>query len=1498
MKRIGNIGLIWMGFLGLAAAQTSPTGNDNQGGVGAPAGYYAVTPSDSSINAYTANATRVVTDLDVPSVSEVGLTWTRFNNTRTTAGSQWLGAGGNWRHSYQWDFAFTTVSGVSAIELVYPNGVTNYFTQTSTNTWTSTSAVSDIITASGSQYILTRSDNVMYVFTSPASGVYLMTSIIDSKNQTTTLAYDASYKLTSVTEPGGRTLTVAYASHHVTESWAYDGEAKAWTLRSWTSVPYIATVTASDTRQVSYNYQVNTAYTLVGSNRQYTLANYVAGTTYPDASTAAYTYSTSTTAPTLTTANDTRTKAIPKITYTYYTGISVPGGAVRTVTETSSGTAVASTSLNASNAQSPVITHVDSSVYSYSVDAGGLLASVANTLSNANTFAYSSTSGSWTVTSTDANSNSVATTRSVGGRLLSRSWPKVGSETTNPTETWTYNTAGYLTSYTDTRNHTTTFTRAPSSNLVTQISYPDGTSESFTYTAFNKVLTHTRRNGGVEHFTYTPSGLLQTEQDAMGNTTTLAYNSNYRVSSMTNARTNTTSFVYNDRGQITKITHPDGTYISTTYNAAGDVLTKTDEIGHVWTFTYDAFHRLLTSKDPLTHTTTYAYSTPKNAHPTLITSPTGKKISYVYAAAWGYQETSQTVAYGTSDVATTSYTYDSVDNLLTAKDPRGNTTTYTYDPRERKSTLKDPLGNVTSYNYDDASNVTSWVTPAGTTFNVYDAMNRLTLTTSPLSQVTAYTYDPEGQVKTETDPNTNVYTYSYDYDERKTALKYPDNSTESNTYDPDSDLSTYTTRDGKVQTYSYDNRDRCTGYSWSDGVTPSMSEGYDAASRVTSISNSTSALSYTYDNANEVLSETQNIVGLGSKAVSYSYYTDGTLDTLTYPDTTVLTYSYNNRNQVSGIAQGSTAVGSYTYDSDGDRSGRTLGNGVTSTLVYDTDDRLTSLSDSFSGTTLETFAYGYDAMSRKAYVQRANGLGDVYGYDNSNQITSVQYNCTNPATAPSSPSQTVSYTYDSAGNRTRVVDSLHGTTSSTPNSDNQYTTWAGLSASYDGRGNLTLLNGSTYTYDAQNRMISGISGSNTATFAYDPLGRCVKRVQNGSTTYAVYDISWNVLADFNSSGTQTGRYIHGAATDEIVSKTDNTNTTVYYHNDALGNVTMLTSSAGVLLEQYSYDIFGAATIRNASGTVISASAYANRYLFAAKEWISVLGLYGNRSRMYSAAMGRFLQVDPSRFVGSVSNLYNFNQNNPLNLTDIFGDRPTSATVYQASWGAATLTGSVSAGLLIVAGLALAPETGGLSLGLAWLGASSAGIGMVYGAANIGAAFSPDDQLALETFDAPQTVLGTIGRIINPSNPALQAWGDFFDNGLTGSAALASSDATAYEKLLAPILQGIAGQALSDATSQGSPESNPKFWWEPAPFAMSTDANGFPVPYLSLPTPYAAGLDEFGLPKATPVTAPDGSGGSNADFGGNAENWGLGAFGMGMMDASQVEMQNWLKRTTH
>jgi RHS repeat-associated protein len=98
----------------------------------------------------------------------------------------------------------------------------------------------------------------------------------------------------------------------------------------------------------------------------------------------------------------------------------------------------------------------------------------------------------------------------------------------------------------------------------------------------------------------------------------------------------------------------------------------------------------------------------------------------------------------------------------------------------------------------------------------------------------------------------------------------------------------------------------------------------------------------------------------------------------------------------------------------------------------------------------------------------------------------------------------------------------------------------------------------------------------------------------------------------------------------------------------------LSDATGQIVERYRYDVFGRVEIRSATGESLPVSLFGNRFLFTGREWLSEVGLYDYRNRVYSAELGRFLQTDPIRFSAEDGNLYRYVGNNPINLLDPFG----------------------------------------------------------------------------------------------------------------------------------------------------------------------------------------------------------------------------------------------------
>ena len=884
-----------------------------------------------------------------------------------------------------------------------------------------------------------------------------------------------------------------------------------------------------------------------------------------------------------------------------------------------------------------------------------------------------------------------------------------GQGNTHPTINYTYTNSYYLHTIQDEGNHTTTFTRDSNNNRVTQIDYPDGSYETFAYDAshFYQLQSHRMTTGGTESFTYDARGLKQTYRNpdtVSGNPTARYYYDTLdRVSDITDvlgtsARdpNHTTSFSYNNRGQLTVTTLPTDNgsrhSINNYYNPDGTMYARTNEIYQTTNYTYDDYRRLTSVTTPVrgyndnnTNTTQFSYYvngylddySHTDSNVCWVRLPSGKYINTVYDD--NRRKISVTVAWNTGDAATTSYGYDAMGNMTSVTNPLNHNNVVTvYDERNRPSSIT-VGGQATSFTYDTAGRKKTITRPNTQVItNVsFDTMNRVLLQSATnvsqgnnYNMVTQYEYyapgegQPVGFLKTFRDPDlygtNDKYSYAYDTLGRKSTVTYPAepvtgvHRTEVFSYDTAGRLATYQNRAVKTQTFHYDALNRVTYFTWNDGLTPRVDFGYDAASRLTSINNANATISRGYFYDNLLRTETETITGGRAKTVSYTYDADGNRASTQYPapENYIFDYTYTGRNQLKKVNRWAT----YDYDTRGNLITRTLdANSTYSDYLYDVHDRVTRIRNFLSGTT-RTVNYGYDDLSNdRLWAKRLSSpttpessKGEVFRYDLADQTTIAQLDVLNPDQVhPPSTPQTV--VYDPNGNRTWFTNIPYVT-------DNlsQYTSIGGSPLTYRADANLATYNGSTYNYDAQNRLTS-VSGPASASFKYDGLNRQVSRTDSQGTTYNVWD-DWNLVEEYQGA-TTTAAYVYGAT--GLIAGALN-GQLYYFYQDGSGSTSHLADSNGVLKEWYRYDLQGNPFFYNGNDQQINNSAFGVRHLFTGQQWYSEVGLYDLRNRFYSPDIGRFLQPDPIGHRGG-SNLYRYCRNNPVTKWDPSGLQvPTNA----------------------------------------------------------------------------------------------------------------------------------------------------------------------------------------------------------------------------------------------
>ena len=193
---------------------------------------------------------------------------------------------------------------------------------------------------------------------------------------------------------------------------------------------------------------------------------------------------------------------------------------------------------------------------------------------------------------------------------------------------------------------------------------------------------------------------------------------------------------------------------------------------------------------------------------------------------------------------------------------------------------------------------------------------------------------------------------------------------------------------------------------------------------------------------------------------------------------------------------------------------------------------------------------------------------------------------------------------------------------------------------YDGRGNLTSSGASTYSYNADNLMVTAPGG---VTLGWDPLGRMAQLATSTATTRFAYD-GINLIAEYNASNVLQRRYVHGPGTDQPIVWYQGSGTTYrrWLHADERGSIVSVSNASGAALIVNSYDECG-----------ISAATNIGRFQYTGQTWLPEIWLYHYKARMYSPTLGRFMQTDPIGYADGMS-WYAYVGNDPINFVDPLG----------------------------------------------------------------------------------------------------------------------------------------------------------------------------------------------------------------------------------------------------
>jgi len=353
---------------------------------------------------------------------------------------------------------------------------------------------------------------------------------------------------------------------------------------------------------------------------------------------------------------------------------------------------------------------------------------------------------------------------------------------------FSYDGSGDLASFTSTAGNTTAFS-SNSAGDPTAVEFPDGSTEQIAYTPAGLVSSFTERDGTSIGLSYDSSADPTGMTFSGGGGESFAYGPNDQLESATDAA-GTTSYTYTPGGQLAGIEYPNGLGVSYTYDAAGQLATATASDGYELAYSYDSAGLIASVSSSPGGTPLVSYTYTADEQLSTISNANGTATSYTYDDLGEVASVTNTAAGGTPSSSytytrnglgeatsvsgpggTTDYSYDAAGELISASLPGGRTITYAYDADGNFTAVADSSSGTTgyavdgddeytsagstTYSYDANGDLTSVSDAAGTTDYEWNALGELVEVSGP-SGTTSYTYDALGTPLSETTGSTTT----------------------------------------------------------------------------------------------------------------------------------------------------------------------------------------------------------------------------------------------------------------------------------------------------------------------------------------------------------------------------------------------------------------------------------------------------------------------------------------------------------------------------------------------------------------------------------------------------------------------------------------------------------------------------------------------------------------------------------------------------------------------
>jgi RHS repeat-associated protein len=640
-----------------------------------------------------------------------------------------------------------------------------------------------------------------------------------------------------------------------------------------------------------------------------------------------------------------------------------------------------------------------------------------------------------------------------------------------------------------------------------------------------QAITYPQINGNTYSRTFEiTGGVMDYEDDLRGNRWNYSYDGSGRISATTNPLGK--SITYDYQPTYTKIIYPGGKFEKHNYSS-GKLASKMDENNFsvayrsynadflvtdfadkrskIWTFTYNSKGSLLTRTDPLNHTTSYAYES--NNDLDTVTDAEGGVWNYNYYTT-GAKLLEKVIDPEGRTLAT--YTYNSAGDVATITDGENNTTTIGYGSDGYPDTVTDPYSKTTHFHRDAFGRV-DWVedpiqaatgSTADRTDIAYDEWCRQVTVTHPpkaLGQpryTTQFQYDPGDSLTLITDERGETVSYAYDAAGQLTDTTNQEAETKHIDYTDRGWVWKITNGRGKVREYVYTDRGDLYMYKLPLGGINKEGENWS------------------YDGNGNATGHAYFLSGFSNQSES-KFYTYDNANRLTVVDYATLamtnvTFDYDDADRLIEMID-ATGTTEWFYDADGQANKMTSPQGTMEYDYYSATGKLQYLTEIVTGGNITT-TYTYDDAGRTETIDKF-GETTTFVYDDASRPEKMFYYTGAYA----------KYTYDGRS-RITAVEHFNSSNALLRKETNTYDEASRITARYEGPtiGGVT----TTFGYDDIGQLTSESASGYSASYAYDDNGNRTTRVLNGVTETYDYDDADKLTSVTYSDSTPTKTYAY------------------------------------------------------------------------------------------------------------------------------------------------------------------------------------------------------------------------------------------------------------------------------------------------------------------------------------------------------------------------------------